>query len=129
MGLYTEAETQSPNFILFLQDCVRDFTTGMIDVQFWRTIVKHEYSPRDSREGYIQSPINRLLHRIITFTINHKHHGGKVPSQNLFDLWSIITSGIFCDLPDMLARFLGMKAVNSRGGRPITGGHLVTRLA
>lgn len=96
MGLYTEAETQSPTFILFLQYCVRDFTIGMIDVQFWRTITNFEYSPRDFREGHIRSLVHRFLHRLIIFTINHKHHGEKVSSQNLFYLWSIITPGIFC---------------------------------
>lgn len=54
MGLYTEDETCSPNFILFLQDCVQDFTAGMIDVKFWRTNANYEYSSQDSREGRIR---------------------------------------------------------------------------
>lgn len=34
MGLYTEEETQSPYFVLFLQGCVRDFTSGVIMSSF-----------------------------------------------------------------------------------------------
>lgn len=77
----------------------------------------------------IRSPIYQFLHRLVTFSINHKHHGDKVPTQNLFYLWSIVTPGVFCDIPYMLARFLGRKAASLRPDSPITGGHLVTRLA
>ena len=129
MGLYTEVETQSPFFIPFLLGCVRDFTPGTLDVQFWRGISNHEYNTRDSSESQIRNPVFRFLHRLITFSINHKHHGDKVPIQNLFYLWTLITPGVCCDLPYMLARFMGKKAANSRPGSPITGGHLVTRLA
>ena len=61
--------------------------------------------------------------------MNRKNHRDKVPIQNLFHLWIIITAVIFCDIPYMLARFMGRKMTNSRPGSPNTGGYLVTRLA
>lgn len=129
MGLYIKEETQSPQFVLFLQGCVQDFTSGVIDVQFRRIIANHKYNSHDALEGQIWSPIYRLLHRLVTLSINHKHHGDKVPSHNLFYLWSIITPAVFFDLPYMLARLLGRKAISIRPGSPITIGHLFTRLA
>ncbi|CAI9303307.1 unnamed protein product [Lactuca saligna] len=81
------------------------------------------------RRRQIRSPIYRFLHCLITFYIIHKYHGDKVPLQNLFHIWSIITPGAFCSLPYMLARFLGTKAATSRPRSPITGGHFVTHLA
>lgn len=74
-------------------------------------------------------PFTGFLHHLFTFSIKHKHYGDKVHIHNLFYLWSIITLGVFCDLPYMLTRFLGRKETSSRPGSPITGGHLVTRLA
>lgn len=129
MGLYTEIETESPFSVPFLHGCVRDFTPGIFYVQFWRTIANHEYNPHDASERKIRSPVHQFLHRLITFSINHKHHGDKVPIQNLFYLWSLVTPDICCDIPYMLARFLGNNVSSSRPGSPITGGHLVTRLA
>lgn len=48
IGLYTKYETCSPNFLLFLQSCVQEFTTETIDVEFWRTIAKYIYCSWDS---------------------------------------------------------------------------------
>lgn len=62
------------------------------------------------------------------FTINHKHHNEKVPTQNVIYLWCIITSMELCDLPYMLKRLFGTKAVNSTTDSPITGRHLFTQL-
>lgn len=47
---------------------------------------------------------------------------------NLFFMWSIITLTVCCNIPYFLGQYLASKAVTSRVGSPIAGGHLVTRL-
>lgn len=49
--------------------------------------------------------------------------------RTCFYLWSIITLGVFCNVPYVLASFLRGKAVNSRVVSPITGGRFVTCIA
>lgn len=66
------------------------------------------------------------MHRILTFSINQKQHGDKVPQTNLFV--EHYYAGHFCDLPYMLARFLGESATISQPGSPFTGGNFVTHL-
>lgn len=68
------------------------------------------YDTKFSQESYIRSPIHRFMNCLITFSINHKRHGEKIPSQNLFYLWSIITPRVVCNTLYMLAKIFGGKA-------------------
>lgn len=129
MGIYEENKMRSPAFELFLTKVVREYLSGVNGYNFWSTIANGAFHSGVSQESHIRSPIHRLLHRFITFSINHKRHGDKVTSLNLFFLWSIVTPTIFCNIPHHLASYLGSKATISRAGSPINGGHFITLLA
>lgn len=53
----------------------------------------------------------------------------KVPNLDLFYLWSILTSGVFCNIPHCLEKFLVEKGAKDRKGSSICGGMFVTKLA
>lgn len=122
MWLYTELETQSQLFVPFLLGCVRDFTHINLDVQFWRTIlsvVKRKFGIPCIVLFIALSP---FLSIISTMVIKF--------SFRICSIYGVsLLLGFYCDFLYMLARFMGKKAAGSRQGSPITGGHLVTRLA
>ena len=53
----------------------------------------------------------------------------KVPTLDIFYLWSIITAEVFCNLPYCLAKYLADGAVKENITSKINGGMFVTRLA
>lgn len=73
-----------PHFPLFLHDTCPYFTSGTQYLEFWRTIANYQYDSKDMQETYIRSLIHRFLNHLITFSINHKRHGDKVPTKKLF---------------------------------------------
>ena len=53
----------------------------------------------------------------------------KVPTLDIFYLWSIITLDVFCNLPYCLAKYLAEGAVKERITSKINGRMFVTKLA
>lgn len=76
--IYEEHKTRSPAFELFLRSAVREYLSVAFGYDFWGT-----------------SSIHRLLHRLITFSIDHKIHGDKVTCLNLFFLCIIVSRRSF----------------------------------
>lgn len=113
MGIYDESETQTPAFDIFFRTVVREYLPLVIGYDFWATIANGAFHWSVLQESHIWSPIHRLLHQLVTFSINHKKHGDKVTSFNLFFLWSIIAPVVFCNIPYHLASYLGSKAAIS----------------
>lgn len=129
MGIYEQQETQLPAFELFMRTAAREYLSGASGPDFWSTIANGVFDSGVSQESQIRSLIHSLLHRLIGFSMNHKRHGDKVTSLNLFFLWSIVTPGVFYNILYHLANYLGSKATISRAGSPVNGGNFVTRLA
>lgn len=128
ISLYEQHIALSP-FDMFLWVVTIDYSNGVNNYGFQSTITNDNYNLGISQKRQIRSPIHNLIHRIVTFRINHKKYVDKVTSLSLFYLCSIMASRIFFNIPYFLAKFLGENAVNSRPGSLITGGHFVTRLA
>ena len=113
-----------------MRTAAQEYLPGGLGHKFWLTIANGIFHSRVSQESQICSPIYLFLHRLIGFSINHKWHGDKVTSLNLFFfLWTIATLWVFCNILYHLANYLGSKAAISRAGSPINGCHFVTRLA
>ena len=72
MGLYEQHEAMSPQFDMFLWAMARDYSEGVNNYGFWTNIASSNYYPSISQESQIWSPIHRLIHRIVTSSINHK---------------------------------------------------------
>lgn len=92
---YSQDEVMSPQFASFYQVTRIGFQTEGQHIAFWQQISNRTYETKSAQESYIQSPIHRFIQRLLTFSINQKQHGDKVPITNLFYSWSIIMSGIF----------------------------------
>lgn len=129
MGLYCHYEVVSPQFASFYHVTRRGFQPEEQDITFWQQIANRTYETKSAQESYIRSPIHHFIHRLLTFSINHKQHGDKVSRKNIFYLWSIITLATFCDIPCMLACLLVKMRWFSRPGSPITKRHFVPHLA
>lgn len=126
MGFYKQHVSLSPQFDIFLQATAQDYSKGVYNYGFWTTISKGNFKSMISQESHIRSPIHSLIHNIVTFLINHKKHGNKVTSLNLFYLWSIFALEVFCNVHYFLATYLGQKAVSSKTARPVAGRHFMT---
>ena len=122
MGLYEAHETITHEFILFLRDATQVYADGVSGPEFWSNIATGVFNSGVSPESSIKSPIHRLIHHLITFSIHHKRHGDKVTKSNLFFLWCILQPGVCCNIPYFLARYLADYATSARPGSPICGG-------
>lgn len=72
-------------------DSYLEFITGSIKVTkafkaetYWRDIANGAYHKGTAQETDIQSPIHRLLHRLITNTINQRQEGDTVTTLDVF---------------------------------------------
>ena len=122
-------EAMTPEFAMFFREAARDYENRASRIALWNNIASGIFNFGLSPESSIRSRIHRLIHRFITFSINHKHHGDKVTKQNLFFLWCILQSGVCCNIPYFLARYLVDSAASPRPGSPICGGHFITHLS
>ncbi|KAL7605090.1 hypothetical protein Lser_V15G17613 [Lactuca serriola] len=105
------------------------FPEGITSAGWWNTIGNKVYIPKSAQEGSIRSPIHRLIHRLISSTINQRKDDDKVSNLDVFFLWSIITPDVFCNIPWCIASYLSEGAVKDRKTSRINGGMFVTRLA
>ncbi|GJW46668.1 hypothetical protein Tco_0078314 [Tanacetum coccineum] len=66
---------------------------------------------------------------MIVVTVCHRRGGEKVTTTDLFFMWCILTRGVWCHVPYVVAFFLSRKATGKLPVSPICGGVLITRLA
>lgn len=126
-GLYEQHESMSPKFDIHLGSDEGEYSNGVNSYGFWTIIANGAFNSGISQESHIWSPIHLPIHSLVTFSINHKKHGDKVTSLNLFFLWRILAPRVCCNIPYFLAQYLGGKIVSSWAGSQFLGGHFVTR--
>lgn len=90
MGLYEEQDHMYPPFNIFLRLATQDYSPGVNGYGFWMMIENGAFNSGVSQKSHIWSPIHRLIHRIVKFSINHKKHGEKATNLNLIFMWSTI---------------------------------------
>ncbi|KAL7605091.1 hypothetical protein Lser_V15G17612 [Lactuca serriola] len=129
MWVYDQPLVSTPIFRAFLAQTHIVFPEGITSAGWWNTIGNKVYIPKSAQEGSIQSPIHRLIHRLISSTINQRKDDDKVSNLDVFFLWSIITPDVFCNIPWCIASYLSEGAVKDRKTSRINGGMFVTRLA
>lgn len=106
LGIYDQNENMSETFESFLEQCHKDLPEGVVASTWWNTIANQVYIPSSAQEGMIRSPIHRLIHRLIASSINMRKDDDKVPTLDIFYMWSIITPDVFCNLPYCMAKYL-----------------------
>ena len=116
-------------FNIFVDHYHKFFLDGISDANWWNTIVNGTYISWTPQEGDIRSHIHWLIHRLITFTINQRKEGVKVPSLDVFYLWSITTLGVFFNLPHYVVELLTSRAGKDSKGSPLGGGILITKFS
>ena len=129
LGIYDQDMSMTDYFEAFLENTYKELPEGVVASTWWSTIANRVYIPSTAQEGHIRSPIHRLIHRFIASTINMRKDGDKVPTLDIFYMWSIITPDVFCDLPYCIAKFLAEGAVKEKINSKINGGMFITRLA
>ncbi|CAI9283780.1 unnamed protein product [Lactuca saligna] len=95
----------------------------------WNAIANGFYDKGTAQESDIRYPIHRLLHRLITDTINQQQEGDKCPTIDIFFLWDLTSDNTHVDLPFLLVDFLAVRAGKDRRGSPLYGGMLITLIA
>ncbi|CAI9295657.1 unnamed protein product [Lactuca saligna] len=129
IGLYKTQEVMTPKFVMFLREATQVYENGASGLEFWNNTASVIFNSGVSPESNIRSPIYFLVHRFITFSMNHRRHEDKFMKQNLFFLWCILQPGVCCNIPHFLACFLADSAASPRPGSPICGGYFITRSA
>ncbi|CAH1417055.1 unnamed protein product [Lactuca virosa] len=126
--IYLPSEVHSEAYEQYIARCIQ-ITKGFKAETHWNEIENGAYDKGTTQEIDIRSPLHRLLHRLITNTINQRQEGDKCPTIYVFFLWALITPDVYVDLRSLLADFLVARAGKDRLGSPIYGGMLITRLA
>ncbi|KAI3740391.1 hypothetical protein L2E82_30820 [Cichorium intybus] len=129
LGLYTWEETALPMFSTFFEACLRIPPADFRLADVWGMLANEAYESHTAVESMLRSPVHRVLHRLIASTVNHRKGGDKVPVDDVFYLWCLTSEGVCLNLPYTLAVFLSRKAKGAKRNSPISGGHLISRLA
>ena len=131
MGLYTEEEVGSLEFNDFYAYCWRHRPNDYNPAAYVARISDiTEYSPRRPPSyNSIKSPIQRLVHMLITLSIKARHSAReKVTVDDLF-LLEGMDGGNFIDVPWFMAKFFFDGAKGAQSKSRIQGAHLIGRLA
>lgn len=121
IGIYDQSTMLNEDFEAFFEDCHKDLPEAVVASTWWSTIANRVYIPSSAQEGHIRSPIHRLIHRFVASTINMRKDDDKVPTLDIFYLWSIITLDAFCNLPCCIAKYLVEGAVKEKVTSKING--------
>lgn len=121
LGIYDQQLVNTPEFGTFLEHCHQFFLDGVRGDLWWSTIAKKMYIAKSAQEGSIQSPTHRLIHRVISSTINQRKDDDKVPTLDVFYLWSINTPNTFFCIPYCIAVYLTEGVVKDRKTSKING--------
>ena len=87
LGIHTKEETITILWGDYMDACLTtrpDIYNGMT---LWGEISDYLYISSQSRDTAIRSPVNRLLHQLITSTIIYRHELTRVPSDDRFYMW------------------------------------------
>ncbi|KAI3740491.1 hypothetical protein L2E82_30940 [Cichorium intybus] len=114
LGLYTREEIALPIFSTFFEACLRIPPAEFRVADVWGTLANEAYDSHTAVESMLRSPVHRVLHRLIASTVNHRKGSDK---------------GVCLNIPYTLAVFLTRKAKGAKRKSPISGGHLISRLA
>lgn len=109
LGIYDQHVVNLGAFGTFLGACHKGFSEGMSGASWWNNIASKVYIPKSTQEGRICSPIHRLLHRLVSSTINMGKDDDKVPNLDLLFLWSVLTPGVFLQHTLLFSKVLGGK--------------------
>ncbi|KAI3690625.1 hypothetical protein L2E82_48769 [Cichorium intybus] len=129
LGLYTQEETALPIFSTFFEACLRIPPEEFRVADVWGALANEAFDSHTAVESMLRSPVHRVLHRLIASTVNHRKGGDKVPVDDVFYLWCLTSEDVCLNLPYTLAVFLSRKAKGAKKNSPISGGHLISRLA
>lgn len=129
LDLYDQSEFIAEGFNVFIGHFHKTIPYDINETTWWSTTVNGFYISGTTQEGDIWSPVHRLIHRLITFTIKKKKAGDNVLNLDIFFLWCIVTLGVFCNIPHYVAGFLAERVGKDRHRAPIYGGMLITKLA
>lgn len=98
--VYTADETRNIHFLTFLADCDTGRPAVYNENTFWAEITGGVYIPYTARGKRILSTAHRLMHHLISISLTHQKNNERVPSIDLFFLWTLITSGRHLNLPN-----------------------------
>ncbi|CAI9301117.1 unnamed protein product [Lactuca saligna] len=79
------------------------------------------YDKGTAQESDIFSSVHRLLHRLITKTINQQQERDTCPTIDVFFLWALTSDNTHVDLPFLLVDFLAIQAEKDRRESPVYG--------
>lgn len=102
--LYLPSELHTKSYTEFISHCLNS-SEEFKESNYWTTIANRVYQSKTAQESDIRSPIFRLLHWLITNTINQRQEGDKVPILDVFYLWSLIYLGYWWIFLVMLSIF------------------------
>lgn len=71
-GLVRTTRHNVYHFYRFLRSAARDFSQGINEYEFWKTIPNGEFHSGVSQESQIRSLIHHFIHRLVILSINHK---------------------------------------------------------
>ena len=94
VGIYLPAEIHTPVYQQFIAASIRSIK-GFKEKDHWHSIANGVYHKGTAQESDMQSPIHRLLHRLITNTINERREGDKCPTVDVFFLWVLTSSEVY----------------------------------
>ncbi|CAH1427605.1 unnamed protein product [Lactuca virosa] len=126
--IYIPSEVHTESYQQYIAGCVRNIE-GFKAQLHWNAIANGVYEKGNAQESDIHSPVHRLLHRLITNTINQQQEGDNCPTIDVFFLWVVTSDNTHVDLPFLLADFLAVRAGKDRRGSPSYGDMLITRLS
>ncbi|CAH1437018.1 unnamed protein product [Lactuca virosa] len=83
--IYLPSKVHSEAYQQYIVGGIR-ITEGFKAETHWNEIENDAYDKGIAQESDIPSPLHRLLHRLITNTINQRHEGDKCPTIDVFFL-------------------------------------------
>ncbi|KAL6550640.1 hypothetical protein OROMI_021128 [Orobanche minor] len=130
LGLYPAELTSHPYFPNFLNTFEKESFSEMRCHEFFRGIADCAQTlPKDLKASQIRNPKHRMLHRLLSFTLNQSYGYDKCPYIDMPALWGAINPEVRFKLPHAFAIFFRDRAKGQRGVSPICGGNFITRIA
>lgn len=84
LDLYNHFEALTEGFHAFLDHCHKHLSGYVGYSDSWTTITNAVYVPRTTPKGKIRTIVHRFIHKLITFSINQKKEGDRVPIDLFF---------------------------------------------
>ncbi|KAI3505829.1 hypothetical protein L1887_28115 [Cichorium endivia] len=110
---YTEADLQHQHFTQFISACTKGQPTREANFTIWATLSNVHFEAGSSRESQLRNPLHRLMHRIVTTSINQREGGEKVSGDDMTYLWVLLDPTRFLHLPYAFAVSLSTRATGA----------------